>query len=128
MAQLVLVGKDWKTRALLRAQLLEEGVEVEAYESLQDALHAVTASLPVLLVADLTASDDIGADIHSLADWAPNVPTWILAGHSPQVAKRLEGHNVERVFFRPLDVGHLASLIRSRVLAETTRKPTANRE
>lgn len=131
MAQLVLVGKDWKTRALLRAQLLEEGVEVEAYESLQDALQAVVTSLPALVVADLTASDDIRADIHSLSGWVARVPTWVLASHSPQVADQLEGHNFERVFFRPLDVGQLVSLIRRRVLTgttskEETRKPTAN--
>jgi len=120
MAEVVLVGKDWRTRALLRAQLLEEGVQVEAYELLQDALQALVPSLPALLVADLTCSDDLSADIHSLADWAARVParvpTWILASHSPQVAKQLERHNFERVFFRPVDVGELVSLIRRRVL------------
>jgi DNA-binding NtrC family response regulator len=116
MAEVVLVAKDWKTRALLRAQLLEEGVQVEAYELLQDALQALVPSLPALLVADLAASDDLKADIHSLADWAARVPTWILASHSPQVAKQLERHNFERVFFRPVDVGELVSLIRRRVL------------
>jgi hypothetical protein len=118
MAGVVLVGKDWKTRALLRAQLLEEGVEVEAYETLQDAvLQAVVPALPTLLVADLTASDDIGADIHSFADWVARVPTWILASHSLQIARQLEGCNCERIFFRPVDVGELVSLIRQRVLA-----------
>jgi len=116
MAEVVLVGKDWRTRALLRAQLLEEGVQVEAYELLQDALQALVPSLPALLVADLCASDDLRADIHFLADWTARVPTWILASHSPQVAKQLERHNFERVFFRPVDVGELVSLIRRRVL------------
>jgi DNA-binding response OmpR family regulator len=116
MAQLVLVGKDWRTRALLRAQLLEEGVEVEAYESLSDARQALLPSLPALLVVDLMASDDLSADIHSLANWAARVSTWILASRSPQVEARLEGHNFERVFLRPLDVGRLVSLIKQRVL------------
>jgi CheY-like chemotaxis protein len=119
MAHLVLVGKDWKTRALLRAQLLEEGVDVEAYESLQDALQALGSPLPALLVADLTASDDPSADIHFLAHSLAHVPTWILASRSPQMAAQLEGHKFERVFFRPLDLGELTSLVRRRVLAES---------
>jgi DNA-binding NtrC family response regulator len=117
MAQVVLVGKDWKTRALLRAQLLEEGVAVEAYESLQDAHQGLVLSLPVLLVADLTVSDDLSADIRSLADWGVRVPTWILASRSPQAAVQLEGHNFERVFYRPIDLGQLVSLIKRRVPA-----------
>jgi hypothetical protein len=117
MAEVVLVGKDWRTRALLRAQLLEEDIRVEAYESLQDALQALVPSLPALLVADLTASDDLMADIHSLADWTARVPTWILASRSPHVAKELEGHNFERVFFRPIEVGQLVGLIKRRLLA-----------
>jgi hypothetical protein len=89
---------------------------VEAYESLQEALQGLFPSLPALLVADLTASDDPSADIRSLANWAARVPTWILASRSPQVAGQLEGHNFERVFYRPIDLGQLVSLIRGRLL------------
>ena len=116
MARLVLVARDWTTRALLRAQLLEEGVEVEAYESLEDALQALVPSLPALLVADLTASNDPEADIHHLASWVKRVPTWIIASRSSRAAADLEGHGCERIFFRPVDVGELVSLIKQRLL------------
>ncbi len=115
MAQLLLVGKDWRTRALLRAQLLEEGVKVEAYESVEEALRALVESLPALLVADLTASDNPGADIQPLARWVTRVPTWIIASRSPQVAAELEGRGFERVFFRPVDVGELVGLMKRRL-------------
>ncbi len=117
MAQLVLAGKDWKTRALLRAQLLEEGVEVEAYESVEDALQALVPPLPALLLADLTASEDPGSDIYHLAKWVTRVPTWIIASRSLQVAAGLERHGFERVFLRPLDVGELVSLMKRRMLS-----------
>ena len=116
MARLVLVGRDWNTRALLRAQLVEEGVEVEAYESFKDALQALVPSLPALLVADLTASNDPEADVRSLASWATRVPTWIIASRSSPVGADLEGRGFDRVFFRPVDVGGLVSLIKQRLL------------
>jgi DNA-binding NtrC family response regulator len=115
MAQLVLVGREWTTRALLRAQFLEEGVEVEAYESLDDAHPSLVGSPPALLVADLTASNDPEADIHHLASWVKRVPTWIIASRSSRAAADLEGHGFERIFFRPVDVGELVSLIKQRL-------------
>jgi DNA-binding NtrC family response regulator len=120
MAQLVLVGRDWTTRALLRAQLLEEGVGVEAYESLEDAHQALVRPLPALLVADLTASNDPEADIRNLAKWVNRVPTWIIASRSSGVAADLEGHGFERIFFRPVDVGELVSLIKQREAEKST--------
>jgi DNA-binding NtrC family response regulator len=119
MAQLVLVARDWTSRALLRAQLLEAGVEVEAYESLEDALHALVPFLPVLLVADVTASNDPEADIHLLASWVKRVPTWIIASRSSGAAAAdVEGHGFERILFRPVDVGQLVSLIKQRLLLD----------
>jgi len=116
MARLVLVGRDWSTRALLRAQFLEEGVEVEAYESLKDALQAFLPSLPALLVADLAASNDPEADIRDLESWVKRVPTWIIASRSSGVAAELEGRGFERIFFRPVDVGELVSFVKQRLL------------
>ena len=116
MARLVLVGRDWSTRALLRAQFLEEGVEVEAYESLQDALQTFVPPLPALLVADLTASNDPEVDIRDLASWVKRVPTWLIASRSSGVAAELEGRGFERIFFRPVDVGELVSFVKQRLL------------
>jgi DNA-binding NtrC family response regulator len=118
MAQLLLVGKEWTARALLRAQLLEEGVEVEAHESLEDAYKALAPPLPALLVADLTASDDSEADIRNLATWAKRVPTWIIASRSSGVAEAVEGYGFERIFFRPVDVGELVGLIKQRLRSQ----------
>jgi CheY-like chemotaxis protein len=116
MPQLVLVGRNWTSRTLLRAQLLEEGVDVKAYESIDDALQALVPSLPTLLVADLTASNDPEADIHHLASYAKRVPTWIIASRSSGTAADVEGRGFERIFFRPVDVGKLVSLIKQRLL------------
>src|SRR5215831_15623950 len=96
MAQLVLVGKDWKTRALLRAQLIEEGVDVEAYESIEDGLQTLVASSPALLLVDLASSNDPNGDIDRLAKWVTRVPTWIIASRSLAATEKLETLGVER--------------------------------
>jgi len=76
MKTMLVVGRDWKFRALLRAQLREEGYEALAFETLQDAeaeragaaalvfdttdskpeewrplLQSLAASMPVIVVA-----------------------------------------------------------------------------
>ncbi len=115
MADLVLVGKGWKARALLRAQLLEDGVKVEAYESLEDARGSLGYSMPTLLVADLTASHYTAADIRQLAIWATSVPTWIIGSRSERIWSDPITSSFERIFLLPVDVGKLTSLIEQRI-------------
>jgi len=117
VAQVILVGKDWQARALLRAQLLEEGVSVEAYETVTEALAQPEffPVVPALLIADISASDQPAADVERLATWASRIPIWIIASHTSSVKGGLEGHGFERVFFRPLDIGKLVEQIQQRL-------------
>jgi CheY-like chemotaxis protein len=117
MAQILLVGKDWQARALLRAQLIEEGLDVEAQETVAEALASLEASpaLPVLLVADLSSSDNPATDAEVLSGWARQIPTWILASGSLIVDKSLKGRGFELILFRPIDVGELVEQIKRRL-------------
>lgn len=117
MTRVVVVGKDWQARALLRAQLLEEGLEVEAYETAGTALATLeeTELLPALLVADLFASDDPATEIDQLACWAHQIPTWIIAGRNLIAEKRLQGRGFEVILFRPVDMGELVEQIKQRL-------------
>jgi CheY-like chemotaxis protein len=115
VAAILLVGRDWRARALLRAQLIEEGLDVEAHEYVHEALARLhsTPHLPALLLADLTASDDPAADLEQLALWSNRVPTWIMASRSFSPA--LSGGRFERILFRPVDVGALVEQIKQRL-------------
>ena len=117
MPRVVLIGKDWQTRALLRAQLLEEGVDVAAYESAGEAIEdfGQPASLPALLIADLASSDDPTREAELLAAWAKQVPIWIIASHSLIVDKKLKGRGFEVILFRPIDVGEVVEQIKRRL-------------
>ena len=117
MAKVLLVGKDWQARALLRAQLIEEGASVEAYETVEEALAQLECRsvLPALLIADLSASDHPSADIESLTVWAIRIPIWIIASHTSSVKGGLEGRGFETLLFRPVDMGKLVQQIQQRL-------------
>jgi len=115
VAEILLVGSDWAARALLRAQLIEEGFDVEALGNVHDALARLnsTQQMPALLLADLSASDDPAADIAQLSTWSGRVSTWILASRSFSPAPAAE--QFERIIFRPVDLGKLVEQIKQRL-------------
>ena len=117
MAQIFLAGKDWQARALLRAQLLEEGLEVEAYETVPEAVASLESRerLPDLFLADLSRSDDPGSDAELLAAWGKQVPVWVIAGRNLIAQKTLKGLGFEVILFRPVDVGELTEQLKRRV-------------
>jgi len=115
--QVLVAGKDWQARALLRAQLLEEGLAVEAYETISDALAALppATNLPDLLVADISASDDPTADVEALAAWSRKIPVWIVASRTYVVEKGLRGHGFEMIWLRPVEIGEMVGQIKRRL-------------
>jgi CheY-like chemotaxis protein len=118
MNRVVLVSKDWQTRALLRAQLLEEGVDVAAYESAGEAIEdfiGQSATSPALLIADLASSSDPAGEAEVLATWARQVPIWIIASHGLIIDKKLKGRGFEVILFRPIDVGEVVEQINRRL-------------
>jgi len=117
VSQILIAGKDWQARALLRAQLLEEGFEVEAYETIPEALATLQAGpqLPDLMIADISASDDPSADVEALSAYAHKVPIWVIASRSYIIEKGLRGHGFEMILLRPVDVGELVDQIKQRL-------------
>ena len=116
MSQILITGKGWQARALLRAQLLEEGFEVEACENIPQALATLGpgTNLPGLLIADISASDDPSADVEALSVWSRKVPIWIIASRTYIIEKGLRGHGFGMVLLRPVDVGELVDQIKRR--------------
>jgi DNA-binding response OmpR family regulator len=117
MSQILIAGKDWQARALLRAQLIEEGFEVEAHETIREALTALESGLrpPDLFIADISQSDEPSADVEELAGWSRRVPIWIIASRTFIVEKGLRGHGFEMALLRPVDVGEFVEQIKQRL-------------
>lgn len=117
MTQVLIAGRDWQFRALLRAQLIEEELEVDAYASVRAALATLeeTDLLPAMLVVDLFASDDPATEIEQLAAWTSQIPIWIIASRNLLAEKHLKGRGFEVILFRPVDMGELVEQIKQRV-------------
>ena len=117
MPCVLLIGKDWSTRALLRAELLEEGLDVVAVEDTGEAEMAVeeAGGLPSLIIADLSSSDDPKADADSLAPFARQVPIWVIAARTVTLPKDLKDRGFEMVLLKPLDAGELVEQIKRRL-------------
>ena len=117
MPCVLLIGKDWSTRALLRAELLEESVDVEAHETVGEAMKALEPAppFPALLIADLSVSDDPEADADSLAPFARQVPIWVIATRTVTLPKGLKDRGFEMILLKPLDVGELVEQIKLRL-------------
>ncbi len=103
MKTVLIVGRDWKFRALLRAQLREEGYDARAFETLQDA-ERETAEAAVL-VFDTTDADTIWQA--ALQALAPTLPVVVVASATEEL-----NLTPARILRRPLRLADIISLIR----------------
>jgi DNA-binding NtrC family response regulator len=117
VAEVFIASKDWQARALLRAQLIEDGVNVEAYETVEEAVTQLELDsvLPALLIADLSTSDHPSADVDRLTVWARRISIWVIACHTSSVMGGLEGRGFETLLFRPVDMGKLLQQVKQRL-------------
>jgi DNA-binding response OmpR family regulator len=114
----VLVSRDWQFRALLRAQLIEEGCRVRAFESIRDLEEELkgTAFEPGLIVADLSGGEEAG-ELEQLSAWSRRVPVWAIAGHGLDIERQLEDRGFEAVILRPIGIEELVERVKQRLAA-----------
>ncbi len=117
MSHILIAGKDWQARALLRAQLLDEGFDAEAQGTISEAVATLGAGakLPDLFIADISASDNPSADVEALAAMARKLPIWVVASRTYIIEKGLRGHGFEMILLRPVDVNELVDQIKKRL-------------
>ena len=100
----LVVGRNWKLRALLRAQLREEGFEALGFETLADAESEAADAAALLL--DTTGDQPSGWQ-QVLRRLAAQLPAMVIAGASEEVD--LPGGKVLR---RPLSVADIVRAVR----------------
>jgi CheY-like chemotaxis protein len=133
----LIISRDWQLRALLRAQLIEDGVDVRASTSPKEAAALVARRpfegpgpeaegqerwfSPALVLADLSVTPG-RAEAEELATLPgkllPGVPLWIVASRGEggnESIERLRGPGLEEVLFRPIDLGALVKAIKLRL-------------
>jgi len=118
VGEILLIAEDWQFRALVRAQLLEEGFEIRALPTLETALAYLVRSgkQPRLTILD---TQDVEIEARPLQDlWrlTGEVPLLLCGSALSQVTPSQEGMPPARVLLRPFRVGDVVQEVR-RMLA-----------
>ncbi len=103
-----IIGRDWKFRALLRAELLEKGLEAMGLESLDEAGQLVASgTLPHLTVFDMT-DYDAGRDLGRLLALGKSGRLLLLVSLGTKLPQELSGVTT---LSRPITVGTIVEKI-----------------
>jgi DNA-binding NtrC family response regulator len=106
MKTIFVVGWEWRFRALLRAQLREQGYDAQGFETLAEAAEAlVSAPAPALVVFDTTDSDAAETATY-LREWAGRLPVVLIAGTQEEVPS-----GAAHVLRRPATIGQITTLV-----------------
>jgi DNA-binding response OmpR family regulator len=114
VGEILLIAADWQLRALVRAQLLEEGYSVRAVPSLEIAVAHLAGSgeQPRLTILDTQGIDldaPVLSDLWRLSGGAPLI---LCGGVFSRAELRQEGLPPAQVLLRPFRVGDLVGQVR----------------
>jgi DNA-binding NtrC family response regulator len=111
---IILVSDDLKTRSYLRAQLLEEGAKVRAFNTIDDARHwiYIGGRVPAMVVVDTWRSRFPPESVKWLRDISDRCPVTFLTGARDRPDPELE--EIGETIRRPISVAEVIRRIRSR--------------
>ena len=106
-AKILLAGGEWRPRALVLAQLAEEGYDVTAVETWDEAelLLRTSATQPAVVVFDLEGEQHAQAALSTLGRLAAPGRVLILTSASILPAAAVRSLGFERVLARPYSIG-----------------------
>lgn len=116
MGPVLVVGREWKFRVLVRAELREAGYEALGLETLDDAGDLIARSLtpPVALLFDLAESSDPAREMARIPSLAGLLPVFLIASPSllPNAATIPEHVTL---LLRPVSVADIVQAVRERL-------------
>ncbi len=107
MKSLAVVGRDWRFRALLRAQLREEGWDALGFETLDAALQEITRSAPAPVAVVFDTAGASAIEVQRLPELRGRLPVLVLA----DAGETLPAAGL-RVLRRPVSVRELAAAVK----------------
>jgi DNA-binding NtrC family response regulator len=110
----LLVGAEWHPRTMLRAQLIEDGMDVEAVGSWDEAelLLMRRALKPQLVLYDLAGEPNPEASLRTLARLVPTDRTIVLTAAGVLSPEAVGALGFSRVFARPFSVQDVVTAVR----------------
>ena len=110
----ILIMKDWRERAFLRAQLLEEGIRTLAVETLNEGLNWISDKkiIPAVIIYDNQSQDDPTGDIKHLSEHASSIPILIIAAGGKRKAIEFERAGFGHIITRPVRIGSIVEKVK----------------
>jgi len=102
----ILVMKEWRDRAFLRAQMIEEGIRTLAVETMNEADEWISDErlAPMIIIYDNRSQESPLEDIERLSKHIPSIPILILAGDERQT-QGFKNSGFEHIIRRPASIG-----------------------
>jgi DNA-binding response OmpR family regulator len=114
VGEILLIAADWQFRALVRAQLLEEGYELRALPSVESALSSLVRGdePPRLIILDMKAVNVEAGVLWDLWRLSGEAPLVLCGGALDRAMLGRENLPPARVLLRPFRVGDLVDEVR----------------
>ena len=124
LLDVLLIGAEWRPRTLIRAQLLEEYLTVEALGSWDEAelLLSRGARRPAAVVFDLDGESNPEAALNTLRRLMPAERVLVLTSAAALPADEIRRLGFERLLARPYVIGDVLSHV-SAIRAGTGAQP-----
>lgn len=102
----ILVMKEWRDRAFLRAQMIEEGIRTLAVETVDEADKWISdgSVVPTIIIYDNRLQENPSRDIECLGKYTSSIPVLIIAGNDEE-AEVFRRSGFENIIRRPATIG-----------------------
>ena len=110
----IVIVKDWKERAFIRAELIEEGIRAFAVEKMGDADEwlADTKVLPIIIIYDTNNQDNPTQDLKRLSDLASLIPVLIIATPAEKREIDFDERGFKHIIQRPIRIGDVVGHVK----------------
>jgi hypothetical protein len=99
--------KNWRERAFLRAELIENGIRTVAVETAKEAGEWVSDEriLPMIVIYDNRSQENSSEDIGYLQKHLSSFPILILAGVGEKNSQEFKNSGFDHILLRPVNIG-----------------------
>lgn len=110
----ILVMKDWKERAFLRAELLEHGIRTLAVETADDADEWISDErvIPLIVIYDNRLQENPSEDVKRLRKFISTIPVLILAGAEEKNTGEIRSLGFDHIILRPVSIGEVVKKVK----------------
>lgn len=124
---MILISNQWPSRALIKAQIEEEGHRVTGFELVEEALAPLQQGYlaPDAIILDTMGQPDGQKALAQLEDAIGSVPIIVLTGPFDKAQMALNEEKFQRVLARPFFIRDVVQAVKV-VLRAPTDSSTAN--